>query len=136
MRLQVQVLTDVCSVNSFVYSTEAKWTTGDPVDVYVQLYDADKSLSQYGFYPAGLRYMPPATSTLQVTFQNIDDLKVVTRYATQPYAQDPSIWKISLLATDPISGTVNVKFVLTEPSGNATITKTTSIRAAFVAGIN
>jgi len=134
MRFSLLPLIDMCSVNSFVYASEIQGVQGDPVDLYFQLVDLEKNTAQSGFYPGGLRYMPPASSTLQVVFKNVDTAKIVTRYASQPYAQDTSIWKVSVLATDPIAGTVNIKFVLTEP-GATPITRTVSIKAAFLCGV-
>lgn len=60
--------------------------------------------------------MPPAGSTLAVTFLNVDDSKKLTRPASQPFPQDPSIWSVAILPSDPLQGTVPLKFVLTEPS--------------------
>lgn len=133
MKFSIQPLRDVSNVNDFRYATELECTVGDPTDLYFQLVDQDKLVSPRGYTNAGLRYVPPALSTLQITFKNIDDSKVVTRFASQPYStQDPSIWKVSILATDPISGTVNCKFVLTEPVGESTLTRTASLKAVFL----
>lgn len=131
MQFAIQPLVDVSNVNDFRYATEIQSTAGDAVDLYFQLIDKDKRPE---CQTKGLRYVPPATSTLSVVFKNIDDSKVVTRFASQPFAQDPSIWKVSVLATDPVAGTVNMKFTLTEPSGLTTLARTASLRAAFLAG--
>jgi len=130
MRFAIQPLRDVSNVNDFRYATEIESVAGDATDLYFQLMDSDKRPTCQS---SGLRYMPPALSTLSVTFRNIDNAKVVTRYASQPFAQDPSIWKVSVLSTDPVAGTVNIKFVLTEPSGQTSIVRTTALRAAFLA---
>jgi hypothetical protein len=82
----------------------------------MQLTDASVDRSEHGFSPAGRRYIPPAGSTLAVTFANIDDSKQFVRAGTIPFAQDASIWSVPLLATDPLTGTVNLKMVLNEPS--------------------
>lgn len=131
MKLQVLPLIDVQGVNDFVYASQIEMTQGDATDVYFQLVDGEKNLSQHGYNPPGLRYLPQAGATLQVTFINIDDASKVVRFATQPYAQDQSIWKISLLSTDPIAGTVNLKFVLTETINSIQTTKTTSTKAVI-----
>lgn len=133
MRLNVTPLDDLEDVNDFRYATEVKATAGDPIDLYFQLSDATKNLSSHGFNPSGLRYMPIANSTLQVILLNINNRKQFNRFATQPFPQDPSIWKVSVLATDPVSGTISMKFILTEPNGPAGgITKTAQLQACFL----
>lgn len=49
---------------------------------------------------------------------NINDANVVTRYCTQPFSGvDASIWKLSILNTDPIqAGTANLRLTLIEGS--------------------
>jgi hypothetical protein len=133
MKLQVTVLDDVVGVNDFHYVTEVESTVGDAVELFFQLSDATKNLSQYGFNPSGLRYVPLTGSTLQCVFLNINTRKQFARFATQPYPQDPSIWKVPVLATDPVSGTVSMKFTLTEPNGVAGgITRTCFLNANFL----
>ena len=133
MKLSVQVLNDVSGVNSFRYGTEVESTVGDAIELYYQLFDASQNLSRFGFSPSGLRYLPVASSTLQVIFLNINSRKQFSRFASQPFANDLSIWKVPVLATDPASGTVSMKFVLSEPAGSAgSITKTCSLQANFL----
>jgi hypothetical protein len=132
LKLSIRVLTCVVSVNDYGVATEMVSTAGDPIDLWFQLVDDSKNLSSHGFSPPGLRYCPLANSTLQVTFLNLNNRNQFTRFASQPLAQDPSIFKVSILATDPVSGTVSCKFVLTEPSGAGTITKTCSLNACFL----
>jgi hypothetical protein len=128
MKFSVIPLIKVSGVNDFLYSTQVEFTAGDATDIYVQLVDLEKNSAQYGYYPGGLRYVPLPLSTVQVTIRNIDTAKEFIRYATQPFATDASIWRFSLLPTDPVSGTLTIHFVLTEPGTPAT-TKTTEINA-------
>lgn len=109
-------LLDVNGVNSFEYSAQVEIASGDTQNVYFQLIDASLDRSEQGFNPPGRRYCPAATSTLAVTFVNTDSAKQFVRAATQPFAQDPSIWTVPILGTDPLLGTVNLKIILTEPS--------------------
>ena len=133
MRLKVTPLIDVQNINDFKYATEVQSNAGDPITLYFQLSDAEKNLSSQGFNPSGLRYAPVALSTLQIVVANINNRKQFNRWATQPFLQDPSIWSVPILATDPVSGTVSMKFILTEPNGNAGgITKTCSLQACFL----
>jgi hypothetical protein len=133
MRLSITPLQDAQGVNDFIYATEIRSTVGDATELYFQLSDAEKNLTQHGYNPGGMRYIPAAGATLQVTLKNIDNRKQFTRFATQPFPQDLSIWKVPVLATDPVSGTVSMKFVLTEPNGAAGgITKTATLQACFL----
>jgi len=116
MLLSARPLNDVANVNSFEYAEAVTWTEGDQVTMYLQLIDASLDTDMKGFYPAGRRYMPPATSTLSVQIQNIDSAKVVTRTATQPFAEDASIWAVTILSTDAIHGSPQLVLTLTEPS--------------------
>lgn len=115
MKLGARMLNDVSGVNSFEYAETHEMTSGEQTDVYFQLQDNTKNQANSYFYPAGLRYMPATGATLQCTLQSINDDRTVTRYATQPWpTQDPSIWKLSLLTTDDVRGTVAMQLLLTE----------------------
>jgi hypothetical protein len=117
MILNCRFLIDVAGVNTFQHTVQAEMYAGDSQNLYIQLTDAALDRIEQGFNPSGRRYCPPATSTLSVTFKNLDDAKVVTRFAVQAYPTlDASIWYISLLATDPLAGTVTMAATLTEPS--------------------
>ena len=113
------MLDSVGSVNDFDYVDQVQFTEGDAIDVYFQLIDSSKDKVLQQFKPAGRRLMPAAGATLQVTLDNLDDDKKLVRSATQPFALDPSIWKLSILATDAVRGTVNLLLQLTE-SGKIT----------------
>lgn len=114
MILSARFLDNVGSVNSFTYVQQAQFTEGDAIDIYFQLIDAAKMDTTENWKPAGMRYMPAAGATLSVTVDNIDDAKKITRPATQPFPLDPSIWKLSILSTDVIKGTQNLKLTLSE----------------------
>lgn len=125
MRVSAIPLIDVQGVNDFVYATEVKFSYGDATDVYFQIVDLEKNLQQHGYNPAGLRYIPEATATIRVTIKNIDSAKEIVRYASKPFAQDSSIWKFSIMATDGVVGTISINILLTE----ATRTLTASLPA-------
>lgn len=118
MQLSARLLNDVASVNSYEVASALEFTAGDTQTVYFQLIDASLDRTEQGYNPPGRRYMPPATSTLQLTMLNIDDAKKVVRFCSQPFTQDPSIWAVAILGTDPLIGTVSLKFSLVEPSKN------------------
>jgi len=120
MLLSARILEDVASVNSFEYAAQANWTEGDSLTLYIQLIDASLNTSRQGFEPVGRRYMPPAGSTLVVKLENIDDSKVVTRNAVQPFPEDASIWAIPILPTDKVRGAPQMRLILTEPGPKVT----------------
>lgn len=116
MLLSARMLKDVQNVNSFEPDTELNWTEGDSLDIYFQLVDSSLDRPEQGFYPSGRRYVPASGATLQCTVECIDGAKTVTRSATQPFAQDGSIWKLSILSSDPIRGNPQLRLKLTEGS--------------------
>lgn len=116
MQLSARFLIDVSSVNSFENASQVEFSFGDDQVIYLQLVDASLDRPEQGFSPAGRRYMPATGATLKVTLGNINDAKKVVRFASQPFASDPSIWSIQLLGTDPVRGTVNMQLQLIETS--------------------
>ena len=105
MLLTAQFLTNLQNVNSFDVQSYATFTEGDSPDIYLQLVDATND---------NLRYVAAAGATLQVTVDHINDVRKLVRFATQPFSGDGSIWKLSLLSTDQVLGTVSLKLKLTE----------------------
>lgn len=120
MLLSARILRDCASVNSFEYADSAQFTKGDVVDVYFQLIDASLDTASENFIPPGRRYMPVAGATLIAVAENIDDAIKITRTVSQPFTNDPSIWKMSFFASDQIQGSANLRLTLTE---GAKITK-------------
>lgn len=114
MLLSARILCNVANVNRFDYDTTARFTEGNAFDVYFQLIDASQDRGQDGFYPSGRRYAPVSGAVLRVTLGFIDDEKKLDRAATQPYSNDPSIWKLSILSTDELRGGCDFILRLTE----------------------
>ena len=114
MLLSARFLNDVANVNSFEHADVAEFTEGDAASVYFQLIDSSLDKAVDGYVPAGRRYVPATGSTLQVTVESLDDSKEIVRFATQPFAQDGSIWKLDFLVSDKIRGTANLRLKLTE----------------------
>jgi hypothetical protein len=119
-KLAVRPLIDVQGVNDYIEAQQLEMNLGDIADFYFQLVDMEKNLQQHGYSPPGLRYFPATGATMAVTFLNLNAAKQFVRTATQPF-DDSSIWKVPLLATDPLAGTVSIKIVLTEGSTVRTI---------------
>ena len=107
MLLTARILNGLANVNTFEYGQNFQMTAGEQQDVYFQLVDGAKNPPTQYFFPQGLRYMPAAGSTLQCVLASIDDGSSVTRYASQPFpTSDPSIWKLTLLSSDRVGGTL------------------------------
>jgi len=110
MLLSCRILENAQGVNAFDYVEAARLTEGDTPSVYFQLVDITKDA------PVGRRFIPATGATLQITLAHINDAKQVVRTATQPFAQDPSIWKFDILTSDVLRGTVTLRLKLTEGS--------------------
>lgn len=113
MLLSARILTNVGSVNVYEYADVAEFTEGDAPTIYFQLIDASQDRT---CRPPGRRFMPASGATLQCVVHHIDDAKKITRFATQPYASDPSIWKLVLTTADQTRGTADLLLTLTEGS--------------------
>ena len=119
MVLGARFLSNVGSVNDFLYVQNVEFSEGDPVVVYLQLVDTTLDRVETGWAPvlAGRRYMPASGASLQVILKNVDDAKTYTKIASQPFpTSDPSIWSFPVAASDAVKGTVSLTLVLTEGS--------------------
>lgn len=109
MKLSAKIIKNYANVNQFDYKNEWSIRAGEANTLYFQLIDLDQD---------GLRYLAGIGVTNQpyqvaVTFPSIDSTQVITVNAAQADANDSSIWKITLTASQtPKSGTV--QFALTE----------------------
>lgn len=114
MQLGLRPLRDVGGVNNFRPGDSWQVEEGDAVSLFMQLVDESLDRGIEGYTPSGRRYMPAAGATLQITFANLDDARVVVRSAVQPFPLDPSIWRVDILTTDKISGSPTLRIKLTE----------------------
>jgi hypothetical protein len=114
MLLSARPLVDLAGPNSFEPATQWLMTEGDSTTLAMQLLDGSLDRPDQGFMPSGRRYIPDPYATLVVMIENIDDNRKVQRLATQPYPQDGSIWTVTILSTDPIRGSPQVRLTLTE----------------------
>lgn len=143
MLLSCRFLVDVGSVNNYEVASSVEINRGDQTTVYIQLVDASVDRKEQGYNPSGRRYVPAAGASVGVTFTNTDtgpsqtisetmgprlnpSLPTnFTRAASQPYANDGSIWSIPILGSDPLNGTVNMQVTLTEPGSPARVVAAT-----------
>lgn len=114
MLLSARMLDSVSDANNYQYLESIRITEGDTATLYFQLVDMNKDRIEQGFVPAGRRFVPSPGSTLSVTFDSIDNARKVTRSAIQPFPEDPSIWSVGIISTDPLRGTVNMRLAMTQ----------------------
>lgn len=118
MVLSARMLNGVADVNHFEVVQTLEAIQGDCPDIYFVLIDASVEKTKD---PSGRRYVAATGSTLQVTLRDINSSVTLTKYATQPFSGDLSIWKVTY---DPVTdstkwaslvGTYALKLTLTEP---------------------
>ena len=108
MRLSAKSLKNVENLNTFQYTNQ--WIvrqdglSGEEQSLYFQLVDLDKD---------GVRYIPNPGTVVIVTFPELDETMQAVKTATNPFADDRSVFKIDLTVLDIISSG-NVKFQVTE----------------------
>ncbi len=123
MRLNAKILKNVANVNNWQYANQASIQEGQANEIYFQFVDYDKvpgSDKSSALPDSPLRYMPQGEVSVSATFPSIDTALEFTVVATQPFADDKSIWKVSLLSTQlPKSG--NFKIKLTEDGADKNI---------------
>ena len=124
-RLSARVLTGVVNANSFDFANQWNHNQLSDDELYVQLVCSDYNV---GGTPPGIRYVPAAGSVLVVTLPSLDASKVQTITATQPFANDLSIFKV-LVSSLMDFGSGNLVLTLTE---SAVVKKITIINGVRV----
>ena len=107
MKIYIKALKNVDNINSWQYSSQSTVYSGQTNDLYFQIVDRDRADST--------RYIPVSGATCSIYFPNLDNAKKLTIQASQPFAQDSSIWKVTVAANQNVSSG-NVVFNLTENS--------------------
>lgn len=97
MRYHFKLLDDVCNVNDFNEVDELKIRANEAQDIYFMLKTVDSEENQIRFMPQGT----PVTVTAK--FRHLDSNKVISRTATQAYADDKSIYKVSIAADERLA---------------------------------
>src|SRR5271170_5822029 len=98
MRLGGQVLNNYTNNNSFEFVQNFSYNAGTNDTLYIQLVDLNQKICDCAKGSFYLRYMPPMSSTLIISFYSLTQTTTITRIATQ--SADASIWSIPLLPTD------------------------------------
>ena len=126
MILMFKHLEEVKDVNSFVQVDNKRIVKGNATALYFRIVQ-DKSEIEEHLAP--LRYISILGATATVKFNHIDTNKVLTRVATQPFADDRSIWKIDILSTDTNVAFDSMSLTLTEGSNVINILAGSSLSA-------
>lgn len=101
----MRLLESVLNVNNFCVVEQLEYSQGSGESIYFQLIQ-DKSGKCEECDRQ--RWIPSNSATMQFTFENIDQNAKITRTATMVFsADDRSIWKVDMMPTDKINGTVS-----------------------------
>jgi hypothetical protein len=115
-----KIMDDVKNVNSYDLVDEIHLTRGNQFDLYFQL-QSRKQLASNGDY-IDTRYIPLAVgATVEVQFDNLDKSYQIRRVASKPFAEDGSIYKITLIKQDIVM--FNSMRVVVNENNNATAFK-------------
>lgn len=93
----IKILSNVVDVNTFDIIDILNIYEGSyPVPVYIRLWQNDRKT----------RYMPDSTITVKLEFMRSDTVgqtnttQTITKYVSQPFTEDPSIFSVNLTESD------------------------------------
>lgn len=110
-------LTDVCDENNFRPVSELKFIKGNQQTIYFQLCTLRYDNTQIRYIPQGVD-----SNNVIVNFDNLDDNKVISRVASQPFASDKSIYSVIVGSSDCLAYD-GMTVTLEEITGANTVTK-------------
>jgi len=112
MRLSIEMLDNVNSVNSWKHVDQVTISEGEISDVYFQIINKSED---------NIRYLSQAgTYSVEAIFPDVDETATITVAGVQVFSDDKSIWKVTLASSQtPGSGTFLVK--LTEDGVSKTL---------------
>jgi len=98
MMFGFKFLSDVCGVNSFTPVRELRFIKGNQEKIYFQLCTTSASGQSTRYIPQG-----SDSNTIIVNFDSLDDDRAIQRTATQAFADDKSIYCVTVGAGDCIA---------------------------------
>ncbi len=117
----IKILSNVIDVNHFdIISSLNIYEGSYPVPFYLRLWQSDRDI----------RYIPDSVVTLKVEFMRSDTVgttnttQTITKYLTQPFSDDPSIFYVDL-EKDDVSAITTGGFRITVIEGSGASTKST-----------
>ncbi len=105
MKLNARIMKNIVDLNHWQHADVAHIAEGESNDIYIQLVDKDWSTKPSpeksgAFVEFPIRYISKATTiTVTAKFLSIDDALGFEIEATQPFAEDKSIFKFSLTSS-------------------------------------
>jgi len=123
----IKILSNVVDVNNFdSIDTLHIYAGSYPVKFYLRLWQSDR----------GMRYMPDSNVNVKVEFMRSDTVgqtnttQTITKYLTQPFSEDPSIFYVDL-AEDDVSKITTGGFRITVTEGSGATEKTTVLYSSM-----
>lgn len=106
MKLGIQMLDSESSLNNLIPVNQLEIHPGETATVMFQLVNAS----------TGQRYMPAAGATMIARLVASNNVNIISKIPTQPFAADDrSIWSFAMSTTDTAKAAgVNLEIVLTE----------------------
>lgn len=98
MQLSVKMLNSSSSLNSLMYQNQTFVSSGETKTIYFQLIDLDMSNGN-----CSQRFIPTSAATVSVNFISLDIAKNISKIASNPFADDRSIWAITLNSSETAS---------------------------------
>ncbi len=118
MKRQFRLLDNVKDFNTFTEVEQFEHVNGSQQDIYIMLVQVPANTQ-----PADElnRWLPSSGATLQFIFDNLDSAVKITRSGIMAFpTDDRSIWKVTILASEIISGSLTVQ--LTDGGQTETLT--------------
>lgn len=107
MKRMFRLLDNVKDFNTFKEVEQFEHVNGSQQDIYIRLVQSPANAQPNDNL---LRWLPSSGATLMFKFDNLDSALVISRSGTMVYpSDDRSIFKVTLLAGDVISGNVSVQ---------------------------
>lgn len=106
MKRMVRLLENVKDFNTFAEVEQFEHVNGSQQDIYIRIVQVPAQ-SQPG--DDLLRWLPSPGATLKFNFDNLDSALAISRSGTMVYpTDDRSVWKVTLIPGDIISGNLTV----------------------------
>jgi len=106
MKRMVRLLENVKDFNTFTEVEQFEHVNGSQQDIYIRIVQVPAQ-TQPG--DDLLRWLPSSSATLKFNFDNLDAALVISRSGIMVYpTDDRSVWKVTILSTEKISGSLTV----------------------------
>ena len=118
MKRMIRLLENVKDFNTFREVDQFEHVNGSQQDLYFRIVQVE---ADSGPESMNNRWLPSGSATVQFKFDDIDQARVISRSGTMVYpSDDRSIFKVTILATESINGSVTM--ILTDGGVTETLT--------------